>query len=127
MLPTMTPIAELLSFAPALVSYTRASQFIVGCAAFVSSSVPAALSERVIDYASERICTCIFTYDNRLFTTNLDDWKARIYREQTGALLELEPDFIVFAVWNRPSSSSWMNPNALRKCKPNAAKCFRVN
>src|SRR5207249_1937433 len=32
-------------------------------------------------------------YDNRLFVTSIDDWKARTYREQTGAHLEYQPDF----------------------------------
>lgn len=94
MLPTMTPIAHVLSFAPALVSYNGAQVNLSSDAPpLYHRPVSAALAERVLDYASERALHLHFYHDNRLFTTDLDDWKARIYREQTGAILELEPDF----------------------------------
>lgn len=94
MLPTMTPIAEQLSWAPALVSYNGAQVNLSSdVPPLYHRPVPSGLSDRVLDYAAERNLHLHFYHDNRLFTTNLDDWKARIYREQTGATLELEPDF----------------------------------
>ncbi len=94
MLATIQPIVDALDFAPALISYNGAQVNLSSdTPPLYHRGVPAALSERVIDYALERQLHLHFYYQNHLFTTDIDDWKARVYREQTGAYLEYEPDF----------------------------------
>jgi Cof subfamily protein (haloacid dehalogenase superfamily) len=94
MLPTMTPIADALSFAPAIVSYNGAQVNLKSDESpLYHCPVPPEVANRVLDYALGRGLHLHFYYDNRLFTTSVDDWKARIYREQTGAHLEYEPNF----------------------------------
>lgn len=94
MLPTMMPVAETLSFTPAIVSYNGAQVNLKSDEPpLYHCPVPSDVSNRVLDYALGRGLHLHFYYDNRLFTTNVDDWKARIYREQTGAHLEYEPNF----------------------------------
>jgi Cof subfamily protein (haloacid dehalogenase superfamily) len=94
MLPTMLPVAEALPFSPAIVSYNGGQVNLTSdTPPLYHRPVPAAMAARVLDYALERQLHLHFYYDNRLFTTDIDDWKARIYREQTGAHLEYEPDF----------------------------------
>jgi Cof subfamily protein (haloacid dehalogenase superfamily) len=94
MLPTMLPVAEALPFSPAIVSYNGGQVNLTSdTPPLYHRPVPAEIAARVLDYALERHLHLHFYHDDRLFTTDIDDWKARIYREQTGAHLEYEPDF----------------------------------
>ncbi len=94
MLVNMLPVAEALPFEPCVISFN-------GALAHVSlreepifhRPVPAALGARIIDWAGERDLHLHFYEGNHLFTNRVGDWKARTYREQTGAVLEYEPDF----------------------------------
>jgi len=97
MLPTMLPIAEALPFAPALVSYNGAQVNLSSqTPPLYHCPLPAALSGRVLDLAKARHLHLNFYHDDRLFVTDISDWKARIYQQQTGAHLELEPDIETF-------------------------------
>ncbi|HEX8834144.1 MAG TPA: HAD family hydrolase [Abditibacteriaceae bacterium] len=94
MLPTMLPIAEALDFEPALVSYNGAQvNLSASQSPLYHCPVPAALAERVIHYARERDVHLQFYHENRLFASHTDNWQARVYHEQTGAIVEYEPDF----------------------------------
>jgi Cof subfamily protein (haloacid dehalogenase superfamily) len=94
MLANMTPVAERLNFAPAIVSFNGAQ---VNLSAehepLYLRPVAPALAERVIDFAFERNLHLHFYHDNHLYTNRIDDWEARVYREQTGATLLFEPHF----------------------------------
>lgn len=94
MLPTMLPIAETLPFSPPLVSYNGAQVNLSSdTPPLYHRPVPAGLSQQVIDICEKRPLHLNFYHDNRLFVTDLDNWKSRTYREQTGAHLEYEPNY----------------------------------
>jgi len=93
MLPTMLPVAEALPFAPAIVSYNGAQVNLTSqTPPLYHCGVPVELAGRVLDLAKARDLHLNFYRNDRLFVTDICDWKARIYREQTGAHLELEPN-----------------------------------
>jgi len=97
MLVNMLPVAEALPFEPSVVSFNGAlAHAALSEEPIFHRPVPAALGARVIDWASERGLHLHFYAGERLFTNRNDDWKARTYREQTGAILEYEPDFSRF-------------------------------
>ncbi len=98
MLANMLPVAQRLPFAPAMVSYNGALVHLQADddSAFYHRPVPSALSQRVIDWALQRDLHLHFYENDHLYTNRIDDWKARIYREHTGANLIYEPDFARF-------------------------------
>jgi Cof subfamily protein (haloacid dehalogenase superfamily) len=94
MLTTMLPIAEELDFDPAIVSFNGAQVNLSSeQPPLYHCPVPAALAEHVLDWAMERQLHLMFYHDNRAFVPELDTWKTRYYREQTGADLELETNY----------------------------------
>jgi Cof subfamily protein (haloacid dehalogenase superfamily) len=97
MLATMLPIAERLGFAPALVSYNGAQVNLTSTTPpLYHCPVPAALAEQVIEYAQSRHVHLNFYHNDRLFCSRTDNWQSRVYHEQTGAILEYEPDLSRF-------------------------------
>ncbi len=95
MLANMLPVAARLPFAPAMVSYNGALVHLHAEdeTPFYHRPVPAAASQRVIKWAHERDLHLHFYENDQLYTNRIDDWKARVYREHTGANLIYEPDF----------------------------------
>ena len=97
MLPNMLPIAEQLPFPCSIVSFNGALVHEDWQAdPIFHRPVPAPLATEVIDWAFARDLHLHFYTGNHLWTNRIDDWKARVYREQTGAILEFEPDFSRF-------------------------------
>lgn len=97
MLANMIPVAEQLPFEPCVVSFNGAlAHASLREEPIFHRPVPAPLGARVIDWASERGLHLHFYAGSHLFTNRIDDWKARVYREQTGAILEYESDFSRF-------------------------------
>jgi Cof subfamily protein (haloacid dehalogenase superfamily) len=97
MLVNMLPVAQALPFEPSVVSFNGALAHVaLSQEPIFHRPVSAALGARVIDWASERNLHLHFYTGNHLFTNRIDDWKARVYREQTGAILEYESDFSRF-------------------------------
>jgi len=97
MLANMIPLAQMLPFEPSVVSFNGAlAHASLSQQPIFHRPVPAALGARVIDWARERNLHLHFYEGSHLFTNRIDDWKARTYREQTGAILEYEPDFSRF-------------------------------
>ena len=98
MLANMLPVAAHLPFAPAIVSYNGALVYLHADDedAFYHRPVPTALSQRVIEWADERDLHLHFYENDHLYTNRIDDWKARVYREHTGANLIYEPNFARF-------------------------------
>jgi Cof subfamily protein (haloacid dehalogenase superfamily) len=94
MLSNMRPVAQALPFPVSVVSYNGALVHAdLGQEPVYHRPVPAALASEVIDWAFARDLHLHFYVGNSLFTNRIDDWKARVYREHTGAVLEFEPDF----------------------------------
>lgn len=97
MLVNMLPVAQALPFEPSVVSFNGAmAHASLSQEPIFHRPVPAVLGARVIDWASENSLHLHFYVGSHLFTNRIDDWKARTYREQTGAILEYEPDFSRF-------------------------------
>lgn len=98
MLANMLPVAAQLPFAPAMVSYNGALVHVHAGdeTALYHRPVPAALSQRVIEWAHERDLHLHFYENDHLYTNRIDDWKARVYREHTGANLIYESNFARF-------------------------------
>lgn len=94
MLRNMRKVVDALPFKCSVVSFNGALVHTsLSDEPIFQSRVPAALSARVIDWATERDLHLHFYEGERLFTNREDDWKAHVYREQTGAFLEYEADF----------------------------------
>ena len=94
MLRNMRKVIDVLPFSCSVVSFNGALvHAALGQEPLFQSQVPAALSAKVIDWAFERDLHLHFYEGERLFTNREDDWKAHVYREQTGAYLEYDADF----------------------------------
>jgi len=94
MLANMLPIGELLGFETALVSFNGAQvNLSPSQPPLFHCPVPPALAERVIDFALQHDLHLHFYHDNRLYSSRVDDWQARLYHEHTGAHLEPAANF----------------------------------
>ena len=94
MLRNMRKVIDALPFECSVVSFNGALVHTsLSHEPIFQSRVPAALSAKVIDWATERDLHLHFYAGERLLTNREDDWKAHVYREQTGAILEYESDF----------------------------------
>jgi Cof subfamily protein (haloacid dehalogenase superfamily) len=97
MLANMVPIAQALPFEASVVSFNGAlAHASLQQAPIFHRPVPAASGARIIEWAEEKDLHLHFYAGDHLWTNRIDDWKARVYREQTGAVLEYEPDFARF-------------------------------
>jgi Cof subfamily protein (haloacid dehalogenase superfamily) len=97
MLANMVPIADALPFEPSVVSFNGALAHVdLKQEPIFHRPVPRAMGARIIDWADEHDLHLHFYAGDHLYTNRKDDWKTRVYREQTGAILEYEPDFSRF-------------------------------